>query len=99
MVYLFQNTMVFYYGLPVSKHDGILSWFTCFKTRWYFIMVYLFQNNMEYLVLPWHTLVYHGIPRYNFISGVHSTNNFITTLPPIFSTRDTYIFCRFSIFQ
>ena len=44
-------TMIFYHGLPVSKQHGILPWFTCFKTTWYFTMVYLFQ----------HTMVYHGI--------------------------------------
>ena len=48
MVYLFQNTMAFYHGFPVSKHHGILPWLPCFKTPWHFTMAYLFQNTMEY---------------------------------------------------
>ena len=74
MVYLFHNTMVsyldlhvsryhgIYLGLPVSKHHGILPWFTCFKTSWYFTMVftlvYLFVNT---------NVFYHGIRWYIFI--------------------------------
>ena len=34
MVYLSQNTMVFYHGFPVSKHHG-LPWFP-----WYLIVFY-----------------------------------------------------------
>ena len=43
IVYLFQNTMVFYHGLPLSKHHGI---------QWYFIMGY---NG----ILSWYTMVFY----------------------------------------
>ena len=39
--------------IPVSKHHGILPWFPCFETPWYFTMVSLFPNTMVF---------YHGFP-------------------------------------
>ena len=55
MVYLFQNTMVSYLDLPVSRHHGILPW--------YFTIGYLFQNTVVFYhrlpvskhrcILPW----------------------------------------------
>ena len=52
-LYTVYGKCMVYYGLPVSKHHGILPWFPCFKTPRYFTMVSLFQNN---------TVFYHGFP-------------------------------------
>ena len=70
MVSLFHNTMVFYLGLPVSKHHGILPWFTCFKTPWYFTMVSMYQNTMVFTLVYMFlntNVFYHEIRWYIFI--------------------------------
>ena len=59
MVYLFPNTLVFYHGFPVSKHNG-LPWFP-----WYIVVFY------HGLPVTWYTMAFTMV----FIRGFECTQS------------------------
>ena len=82
MVYLFQNTMVFYHGFAVSKHHR-LFWFP-----WY-IMVFLPWFTMIYHGLP--VSKHHGLPWYIFIRLMFFYVVFVTVTYELPSYRDSHL--------